>query len=121
MRTLTKFISINALFFLLGTSSAIHTSELKSLTFAEKNLRHNLIASNRKVTTVITTGFGGTVDEASQNALKNALKQVVGSFIDSETLLTKEREISDGIVKLSKTLKKILKIILKVQSNTLRF
>ena len=106
MRTLRKFISINALFFLLSTSSAIHTAELKSLTFAEKNLRHNLIASNRKVKTVITKGYGGTVDEASQNALKNALKQVVGSFIDSETP-TKEREISDGIVKLSKTLKKI--------------
>ena len=47
-----------------------------------------------------------TVDEASQNALKNALKQVVGSFIDSETLISKKTEINNGIVQLSKTIKK---------------
>ena len=82
----------------------IYSSELKSLVFPEINLKNSLIASNNKVKTVITKGFGLTVDEASQNALKNALKQVVGSFIDSETLISKKTEINNGIVQLSKTI-----------------
>jgi len=107
MRALIKFISINALFFIMGTLYLpIYSSELKSLVFPEINLKNSLIASNRKVKTVITKGFGLTVDEASQNALKNALKQVVGSFIDSETLISKKTEINNGIVQLSKTIKK---------------
>ncbi len=84
----------------------IYSSELKSLVFPEINLKNSLIASNNKVKTVITKGFGRTVDEASQNALKNALKQVVGSFIDSETLISKKTEINNGIVQLSKTIKR---------------
>ena len=107
MRALIKFISINALFFIMGISYLpIYSSELKSLVFPEINLKNSLIASNNKVKTVITKGFGLTVDEASQNALKNALKQVVGSFIDSETLISKKTEINNGIVQLSKTIKK---------------
>ena len=107
MRALIKFISINALFFIMGTLYLpIYSSELKSLVFPEINLKNSLIASNSKVKTVITKGFGLTVDEASQNALKNALKQVVGSFIDSETLISKKTEINNGIVQLSKTIKK---------------
>ena len=107
MRALIKFISINALFFIMGiVNLPIYSSELKSLVFPEINLKNSLIASNKKVKTVITKGFGLTVDEASQNALKNALKQVVGSFIDSETLISKKTEINNGIVQLSKTIKK---------------
>ena len=106
MRRFIKLVSINTLFFLLSIYSPIYSYELKNLIFSKRNLSNNLIASNNKVKTVITKGFGSTVDEASQNALKNALKQVVGSFIDSETLFSKKKEITNGIVELSKTVKK---------------
>ena len=68
--------------------------------------KNSLIASRGNVRTVITIGYGTSVDEASQNAAETALKQVVGSFIDSETLIKNQKEINDGIVKLSKTIKK---------------
>ena len=91
----------------------VYSSGFKNRILPKHNFSHNLISSNKNVKTVITKGFGSSVDEASQNALKNALIQVVGSFIDSETLFTKE-EINDGIVELSKTIKGIFKIILGV-------
>ena len=50
------------------------------------------------VKTVITKGFGSTFDEASQNALKNALAKVVGAFIDSETRLEEKTTIVNGIL-----------------------
>ena len=106
MRALLKLVSINTLLCIFGLNAPIYSSELKNFIFPNNNLNDNLIASNSNVKTVITKGFGSTVDEASQNALKNALIQVVGSFIDSETLFTKEKEIKNGIVELSKTIKK---------------
>ena len=106
MRALLKLVSINTLLCIFGLNAPIYSSELKNFIFPNNNLNDNLIASNSNVKTVITKGFGSTVDEASQNALKNALIQVVGSFIDSETLFTKEKEINNGIVELSKTIKK---------------
>ena len=106
MRTLFKLVSINTLLCIFGLYAPIYSSEFKKLIFPKNNLSNKLIASSNNVKTVITKGFGASVDEASQNALKNALIQVVGSFIDSETLFTKEKEINDGIVELSKTIKK---------------
>ena len=50
------------------------------------------------IKTVITKGFGSTFDEASQNALKNALAKVVGAFIDSETRLEEKTTIVNGIL-----------------------
>ena len=106
MRKFINFISINYLFFAFGIYSPIYSSEFKSIIFSEINSKNSLIASNGNVKTIITKGFGETIDKASQNALKNALKQVVGSFIDSETLVSKKKEINNGIVELSKTIKK---------------
>ena len=102
MRALLKFVSINTLLCIFSLNVPIYSSELKNLIFPKNNLSDKLIASNTNVKTVITKGFGSTFDEASQNALKNALIKVVGSFIDSETLFTKEKEINNGIVELSK-------------------
>ena len=106
MRALLKFVSINTLLCMFSLSAPIYSSELKNLNIPKNYLSDKLIASNTNVKTVITKGFGSNVDEASQNALKNALIQVVGSFIDSETLFTKEKEINNGIVELSKTIKR---------------
>ena len=106
MRALLKLVSINTLICIFSLNAPIYSSGLKNLIFPKNNLIDKLIASNTNVKTVITKGFGSNVDEASQNALKNALTQVVGSFIDSETLFTKEKEINNGIVQLSKTIKK---------------
>lgn len=105
MRTLIKLVSINILFCIFGTHLSIFSSELKNLIFTEINLENKLIASNNNVKTVITKGFGSTFDEASQNALKNALTTVVGTFIDAETRLEEKTTIIDGIISESNNLK----------------
>ena len=104
MRKLTKLVSINILFCILSTHSSLLSSELKSLIFPDINLKNKLIVSNNNVKTVITKGFGSTLDEASQNALKNALTTVVGTFIDAETRLEERTTIIDGIISESNNL-----------------
>ena len=105
MRSFIKLVLINILFCIVGTNSSIYSSELKSLIAPEISLRNRLISSKNNSKTVITKGFGSTVDEASQNALKNALTTVVGSFIDAETNLKEKTSIVDGILKESSNIK----------------
>ena len=57
------------------------------------------VADNQitKIETVTATGVGTSLEKASQNAATNALTQVVGSFIDSETNLQEQTKIKNGI------------------------
>ena len=106
MRIFLKLITLTSLFLLSSIFSPIKSFEEERLVSPLNKTKNSLIASRGNVRTVITIGYGKTVDEASQNAAEIALKQVVGSFIDSETLIKKKKEISNGIVKLSKTIKR---------------
>jgi hypothetical protein len=54
-------------------------------------------ADGRLVQTVIAQGVGSDVESASKNAGQNALKQVVGSFIDTNTQIQRRSEIDRGI------------------------
>jgi hypothetical protein len=49
------------------------------------------------IRSVIVSGFGSTIESAVQNAAANALTQVVGSLVDSEKLIERQTQISDGI------------------------
>ena len=53
---------------------------------------------------VIVSGYGETVEAATKNAATAALEQVVGSFIDANTFLSKKKEISNGLVNQTKTI-----------------
>ena len=101
-----KQISISSLFIFSSIFSPIHSFEREKLEVPLFTTKESLISTRGNAKTVITTGYGKTINEASQNAAENALKQVVGSFIDSETLIKKQKEISNGIIKLSKTINK---------------
>ena len=46
---------------------------------------------------VVSQGLGSSVESAAQNAAENALRQVVGSFIDSSQAIQKKTEIAEGI------------------------
>ena len=106
MKNIFKQISISSLLLLSSIFLPINSFEVERFVSPVNKTKDSLIASRGNVRTVITIGYGKTVDEASQNAAETALKQVVGSFIDSETLISKKKEISNGIVKLSKTIKR---------------
>jgi len=48
-------------------------------------------------TVVISQGIGSTVEGAIQNSAERALMQVVGTYVDTQTLISKRKEIKDGI------------------------
>lgn len=51
-----------------------------------------------KTETVIVTGVGITADAARQNAVRNAVEQVVGTYIKSETAVSNSALIKDEIL-----------------------
>lgn len=61
------------------------------------------------IKTVISEGVGVDPQSAAQNAAENALKNVVGSFIDTNTLLEKRTVINDGIQSQTKNISKDVK------------
>jgi hypothetical protein len=66
--------------------------------FAQSGLAPASTAPNgQRIENVITQGIGSTVESALQNAAENALRQVVGSFVSSETQVSRASQISDGI------------------------
>ena len=72
---------------------------------ASENLEtKNSNDENNPVKTVIANGYGININDAAQNAAKNALTNVVGKFIDAETKLIKKVEIENGLVNQSKNI-----------------
>lgn len=61
------------------------------------------------IQTVIVEGVGTTPQDAAQNAAQNALTNVVGTFIDANTMLQKRTLISDGIKSETKNISKDIK------------
>lgn len=61
------------------------------------------------IKTVISEGVGVDPQSAAQNAAENALKNVVGSFMDTNTLLEKRTVINDGIQSQTKNISKDVK------------
>ena len=59
------------------------------------NNSENLIASSKKVKRVIVKGFGLSESSARKDAAKNGVSQVVGSFVDSDTIYKKKTTISE--------------------------
>jgi hypothetical protein len=49
------------------------------------------------VQTVVADGIGSTIESAVQNAAENALKQVVGTFVDTNTQIERRTQISEGL------------------------
>ena len=105
MKIPKKVISLIPVLFLTSLSSPIFSLEDERI-----NLQPNTLISNaieeKEIKTVTSNGFGTTLESAAQNAAENALTQVVGSFIDAETQIKKQKEIRDGVISETKIIKK---------------
>lgn len=99
-----NFFTLITTFSLLNSFGGLNASAKIVPKSTNKIARNVLVAQNKKVSTTIATGIGATLEEASKNAAENALTNIVGSFIDRETLLQKRTEIRDGILEKTKTL-----------------
>ena len=107
-----KKIKINLkIFFLIlflfqcGAYNKVNSFEQKKI-----DIKSNILISSaieeKEIKTVTATGYGTTLESAAQNAAENALIQVVGSFIDAETQIKKQKEIRDGVLSRTKVIKK---------------
>jgi len=64
-----------------------------------------------KLELIISTGVGIDTDGAKTNAIRNAIEQVVGTFVSSETIVKNSELISDNILSYSGGYVKELKVI----------
>jgi len=58
---------------------------------------HQAQAQSRELRTVVSEGFGRDIADASQQAARSALTNVVGSFVDAETMIKKRTEIENAV------------------------
>lgn len=98
------FIILKKILLLIGFFSIIGPNFSADEITYKANKKHSgnksintFIAENKNVKVVVIEGFGSDFPEAAQNAAKNALMQVVGSFIDTETIMKMQTEINNGI------------------------
>ena len=92
-----------------GLSASKNINVLHSIPDKRTNYRVNsyLTAQNSsREKVVVVSGFGIDADSATLNAAENALNQLVGSIVTSDTLVKKKTEIRNGIVDQVKTIKK---------------
>ena len=105
MSIFLKIISFSSALLLAGTYNQIYSQE-----HIEIDIKSNTLISNaleeKEIKTVTASGFGTTLESAFQNAAENALTIVVGSFIDAETQIKKQKEIRDGVISKTKIIKK---------------
>ena len=68
-----------------------------------------------ETSTVISSGVGKDIESAIQNAAEAALTQVLGSFIDTNKIIEKRKEIKNGI---KTQTKKVSSKVQRLQKNT---
>ena len=108
MRIFLKIILFTCALLVTDTSKQIYSSQQRKINFRSNILIGNVI-EEKEIKTVTANGFGTTLEAAAQNAAENALTQVVGSFIDAETQIKKQKEIRDGVISKTKIIKKDIK------------
>jgi len=103
MKTTLKLLSLSSAL-ILGLITNQSQSYSKEIDPKSDLLISNSI-ENKEIKTVESLGYGSSIDEAAQQAAINALKQVVGLFIDAKTILRDETKINNGIIQESIVIK----------------
>ena len=98
-----RVLFIIFLFSITYSIRKVHSSEHNIE--VENKININQIENSGEIRSVVTNGFGLSINEATRDAATNALKQVVGSFIDANTILQEETKINNGIMQESSTIK----------------
>lgn len=75
------------------------------------------IQSNDKTVTLVTSGTGSTKEEATRNALRNAIEQAFGTFVSANTEVLNDELIKDEITTVSTGNVKSYKELSVSQSN----
>ena len=97
MRFLFLFILVS----LLGFNNVSHSQNPDKNKNVEnkKDKKKKDVGNNTKE--VIAEGVGDSHDNAIKDAFRNAVRQVVGVYVDSETLVKNDKLVDDKILTLS--------------------
>ena len=82
----------------------------------------SLAGSSETDTTVVAAGVGLDKAEATKEALRNAVRQVVGVYVDSKTIVVNDEIITDKVIMLSDAFVKKIEVIpesVRVRTNGL--
>jgi len=60
---------------------------------------------------VLSSGFGISIDKAKENAIRNAVEQVIGSYVTSDSLVTNNQLVKDEILFYSGGYVKEMKVV----------
>ena len=106
----SRFIFLTFILLIPSLQAAVNEINENIETISESYYLAEINDTDGKIVkTVIASGYGVSIEAASKNAAENALTEVVGSFIDSETLIKKQKEIRDGVISKTKSIKKDIK------------
>lgn len=64
-------------------------------------VKHVIHEEYGKTVTLVTSGSGATEDDATKNALRNALEQAYGTFVSSNTTIVNDELVNDAITSIS--------------------
>lgn len=80
---------------------AIHIFLIMSSTVFLLNIIQVFADEPEKLETVVVTGMGINADKARQNAIRNAVEQVIGTYVSSDTIVQNSALIKDEILSYS--------------------
>ena len=84
-----------------GTDIKTKTSDKKTITTGSKETSKQIEIDSQKTKVVIATGVGETEHEAIKDAGRSAVKEAVGMFLVSETIVENEELIKDEVLSVS--------------------
>ncbi len=105
-KILNRFIVCFFLIPFIGLDNISYSESSQKRQVDELIISSSKEIGQKKLITVVVNGKGRTIDDAMQDAAVNALTQVAGSFMDSETLLRNKSEIKEGVLSKSKVINK---------------
>ena len=100
-------ISFSYLFLLFFTTLPKQAHSFQKINLENKTnyLISNVPVEEKLIKTVTANGFGTSIESAARNAASNGLTQIVGSFMDAETIIKEKTKINNGILEQSNIIK----------------
>ena len=107
MKNKMHLISFSYLFLLFFTTlpKQAHSFQKNNLENKSNYLISNVSIEDKLIKTVTANGFGTSIESAARNAASNGLTQIVGSFIDAETIIKEKTKINNGILEQANIIK----------------
>ena len=107
MKNKMHLISFSYLFLLFFTTLPKQANSLQKNNLENKSnyLISNVPVEEKLIKTITANGFGTSIESAARNAASNGLTQIVGSFIDAETIIKEKTKINNGILEQSNMIK----------------